>query len=87
MNLHLHIEELVLHGFAPGDRARIADALQRGLAQLFTEAGIPPALARGGGVDRMNAGSVPTATAAPPETTGAGIARAVYGALATWGRP
>ena len=28
-NIKLHIEELVLHGFAPGDRYTIADAVER----------------------------------------------------------
>ena len=84
MNLHVHIEELILHGFAPGDRARIADAVQSQLTRLFTEGGVPPALANGGAVDRMNAGAFHTATSAPPEATGARIAQTVYGRLGTW---
>jgi hypothetical protein len=85
MSLRLHIDELVLHGFAPGDRARVADALQVELARLFTDGGVPPALASGGSVDRLNAGAFHTPTAAQPETTGTRIADAVYGAFATWG--
>ena len=84
MSLRLHIDELVLHGFAPGDRARIADALQVELAQLFTHGGVPPALASGGAVERINAGTFHTAGTARAETTGAQIAHAVYGTLATW---
>jgi hypothetical protein len=30
----LHIEELVLHGFSPGDRLRIVDAIEQELARL-----------------------------------------------------
>ena len=35
MNIQLHIEELLLDGFDPRDRRRIADALERELARLF----------------------------------------------------
>jgi hypothetical protein len=82
MNVHLHIDELVLHGFAPGDRLRIADAVQVELARLFTDGGVPPALTSGVAVDRMNAGAFHTAIGARPEATGAGIAQAVYGTMA-----
>ena len=84
MNIHLHIEELVLHGFAPGDRARIGDAMQRELARLFADAGVPPALANGGAVERLNAGTFEAGTTTRPETTGARVAQAVYGGLTTW---
>ncbi|HYW47842.1 MAG TPA: hypothetical protein VE959_33555 [Bryobacteraceae bacterium] len=35
----LHIEELVLHGFSPGDRLLIGDAIERELARLAWTAG------------------------------------------------
>jgi hypothetical protein len=86
MNVHLHIDELVLHGFAAGDRARIADALQAQLTRLVADRGVPPALTSDAAVGRMNAGSFQTAPGARPETTGAQIAQAVYGAMGTWAR-
>ena len=86
VNLHVHIDELVLHGFAPGNRARIADALQLELARLFVQGGLPPALAHGGTKDRLNAGTFHAETTARPETTGAHIAQSVYGGLTTWAR-
>ena len=33
--VHLHIDELVLAGFPPGDRHRIGDAVQRALAEMI----------------------------------------------------
>jgi len=36
-HIRLHIDALVLHGFAPADRYRIADALQSRLTELFAE--------------------------------------------------
>jgi hypothetical protein len=84
MNLHVHIEELVLHGFEPGDRARIGEAVRVELGRLFRESGVPPALERGGASDRLAAGSFDTRATARPESTGGQIAAAVYRRLGAW---
>ena len=42
--IELHIEELVLHGFAPGDRHPIGDAVEHELIRLFAEQGLPSLL-------------------------------------------
>jgi hypothetical protein len=34
-SINLHIEELVLHGFAPGDRHRISEAVEQELTRLI----------------------------------------------------
>ena len=46
-NIELHIEELVLHGFSPSDRYRIAEAIERELVQLFSRQSAPSALLGG----------------------------------------
>ena len=79
--IHLHIEELVLHGFPSGDRHRIGDALQIELARLFSEGQPPPALAENAEIDRLDGGTFQTTRAARPEVTGAQVARAVFGGL------
>jgi hypothetical protein len=84
MNLHVHIEELVLHGFASGDRARIGEAVRVELGRLFRETGVPPALAVGGTADRLAGGSFATGATARPESTGGQIAAAVYRGLGAW---
>ena len=38
--IEAQIEELVLHGFPPSERYRIADAMQAELARLLTEQGL-----------------------------------------------
>ena len=81
MNVELHIEELVLHGFAPGDRYRIGDAVERELSRLFAEQGTPPALARGGDIGRLDGGSFEAKPGSRAEATGTQVARAVYGGL------
>jgi hypothetical protein len=80
-NIEIHIEELVLDGFEQADRHRIAEAAKRELTRLFTERGIPPSLARGGEINRLEGGTFQTAPASGPETIGAKVARAVYGGL------
>jgi hypothetical protein len=79
--IHLHIEELVLHGFPSGDRHRIGEALERELARLFTEDRMPPALTKSAEINRLNGGSFQTTGTARPEATGTQVARAVFGGL------
>ncbi len=80
-NIELHIEELVLHGFAQGDRYRIAEAVERELVQLFAERGVPRSLSKGGEIERMDGGVFEMARSSKPEGIGAHVARAVYGGL------
>jgi hypothetical protein len=77
MKVEVHIEELVLHGFAPEDRYRIGEAVEKELAILLARQGIP-SLKDGLEIEDMNAGKITVARGAVPEATGAQIARAVY---------
>ena len=79
--VELEIEELVLHGFAPGDRHRIAGAIERELARLLGEEGVPAALSRAGSIEQLDGGTFEAKPRAKPESTGARIARAIYGGL------
>lgn len=76
--IELHIEELVLHGFAPGDRYAIGDALERELARLFDDRGIPVSLRSQNATDRMKGASFNAAHNAKPQAIGRQIAQAVY---------
>lgn len=81
-NIELHIEELVLHGFAPGgDRYRIEEAVQQELKRLFAEQGVPRSLAGGGDIGRLDAGAFEMEAGAKPEAIGVQIAQAIYGGL------
>jgi hypothetical protein len=79
--VELHIEELVLHGFAPGDRHRIGDAVERELARLVAEQGTPQLFGDSVELTRVNAGEFNILQGASPESVGAQIARAVYGGM------
>lgn len=83
--LSLHIEELILHGFAPGDRYRIADALERELARLLAEHSAPPAWSGNAHVEAMDAGAFQVAAGSRPDVIGGQIAEAVWSALSASG--
>ncbi len=80
-NVELHIEELVLRGFAPGERYRIGEAMERELVRLFDEQGVPPSLARGSEIERLDGGAFEVAHGSKSETVGAQVAQAIYGGL------
>jgi hypothetical protein len=80
-NVELHIEELVLHGFAPGDRYRIGEAVERELQRLFAEQGAPPSLAQSAARDYLDGGSFEAPRAARAGEIGAKIAQNLYGGL------
>jgi hypothetical protein len=82
-NIELHIEELVLHGFALGDRYRIGDAMERELARLFAERGAPPSLVQGSEIERLDGGTFEVKPGSGAEAIGVRVARAVYGGLST----
>jgi hypothetical protein len=80
-SVELHIEELVLHGFAPGDRYQIGDTVQNELTRLFAEQGAPGWLSQGGEVERLDGGTFGMAPGSKAETVGAQVAQAVYTGL------
>ena len=81
MNLRLHIDELVLEGFPPHDRYRIAAAVEAGLAAHFAEHGMPPGLANGGSIPSLDGGAFNIAPGVRPESIGAQVAQSLYGGL------
>jgi hypothetical protein len=80
-NIELHIEELVLHGFAPGDRHAIGDAVECEIRRLFTEQGASPQLAQGGEVAHVDGGAFEVARGARAEKIGTQIGQALYDGL------
>jgi hypothetical protein len=80
-NIELHIEELVLHGFAPGDRHAISAAIQGELTRLFAEQGIHPALQRGFELEKVDGGTFNMKQGTRAEGIGAQVGQAVYDGL------
>ena len=79
--LELQIEELVLHGFAPLARYRVADAAERELARLIAEGGLPRALLAGGDVAYLDGGRFIVAPGSEPAAIGLQVAQSLYAGL------
>ena len=80
-NVELHIEELVLHGFSPGDRYRIGEAVGQELSRLLADRGVPQSLLQGGEIASVDGGAFEVAPGSRAEAVGAQVAKAVYGGL------
>jgi hypothetical protein len=83
MDLELHIDALVLHGFAQGDRVRIGEVIRHELARLLMQQGSPQWFARGGAVAELRGDAIRIAHGATPEMVGTQVAAAVYGRFGT----
>lgn len=79
--MELSIDELVLHGFAPGDRRRISQAVQRELTRLAAEQGFPQEQMKRGAIGRLDAGTIRIDPVRRPERIGAQVAQSVHGAI------
>jgi hypothetical protein len=80
-NVNLHIDELVLHGFSPGERHRIGEAVRLELARLLNEQGVPRLVTRGGARARLDGGAFEVAPGSKAEVFGARVAQQVYEGL------
>ena len=78
--IHLHVEEIVLHGVDAADRHAIGDAVRAELARLLSERGRSGAMLNGGGAARLDGGTLQLDADAPARDLGAGIAARVAGA-------
>ena len=79
-SVKLHIQRLVLHGFAPTDRHRIAARVQSELARLMGEGNLMPGR-EPIALERLEAGTFKVAAGAGPRATGTQIALAIYRSL------
>jgi hypothetical protein len=84
--IELHIEELILHGFDPGDRFRIGDAVHRELSRLLAERGLPGLAKRSVSIERLDRASFKVPSSATADAIGRQMARAVYGQVSSPGR-
>lgn len=79
--IDLTIDELVLHGAAPGDEQRIAAAVRGELDRLLRESGLPSAFTAGRDLSYVDGGTHLLARNATAESVGAQVAEAVYRGL------
>jgi hypothetical protein len=76
-HIDINIERLILQGFDPRHRARIAESVQRELEDLVVRHGMPPRWMHG----EPSAQGIPRIEVdpgQPPARIGASVARAIY---------
>jgi len=81
VTISLHIEELVLHGFAPNDRHAIAAGVQTELMHLLTERGLPRSLRDADDHARLAPVSFQLSPDSRPQSVGRQIARSIVGGM------
>lgn len=79
VRIELIIDELVLHGFASGDRYAIGEAVQAHLESLLAADSIAPA--KNVSVDNLTPQQVVLGRKATAGSIGSGIAQAIHGGL------
>ena len=79
--IELHIDELVLEGFAHADRHAVADALQNELTRLLAASGLSPAQAAALGGAQLDAGTARLKPNSTARAAGAEVARTIHGGL------
>ncbi len=78
MDVELHIEELILEGFAPGDRYSIGEAVERDLTRLLNEEGVPRLFSQNGDFAHLDPGIIRVASGTRAETIGRQVGQAIY---------
>ncbi len=76
--VELHIDELVLTGFAPGDRFHIRDAVERELTRLLSADRTRSFGSESIAVERVDGGRFQVAPGAKAQTVGGQIAETLY---------
>ena len=77
-SIEVYIEELVLHGFTPGDRYGISEAMTGELTRLLTTQGLPASFGQSTEATFLDAGSFRVAQSAGPRAVGAQVAQAIH---------
>ena len=81
MTIDLHIDQLILHGFAAVDREQLVIAVERELSHLLSEDGTPAALSTSGFAARLDGGSFALTPDMSAENIGTHVARAIHGGM------
>src|SRR5262249_48874942 len=78
LSVELQIDQLVLHGFAPGERLAVADALENELAELFAEQGLRHSLMSSMDLSTLDGGEFRVSSGSKPHQIGAQIGQSLY---------
>ncbi len=78
MRVKVKIEELALEGLPAADHHHIGGAVRSELARLLAERGLPPGLAGGERISKLDGGRIEMRQGERPEAVGRHVAGAVY---------
>ena len=79
----LHIDRLVLNGFAEADRQAIAQGLREQLSEILMQPGVARHWVEGGSRARLKVAGVPLEAGAPADGIGAQVAQGIAREIAT----
>jgi hypothetical protein len=79
--LEVHIEEVVLHGFAGADRRRVGDALQAELERQFAAQELPSFGDKGVCIARLSCTAFASTAGATSDRIGTGLAHSLHRGL------
>lgn len=80
-SIELHVDELILEGFAPGDRHRIADAVAQELRLRLRDLRLPATPGHAIDLAVVDGGAFPLGSSSSARRVGVGIANALSGSL------
>jgi len=86
-SVELRIDRLVLAGVAPGDRYRVADAVQSELARLLSQQSVPANFYAPVNERRIDAGTIHIDSGMRASGVGEQIAQAIHGCLGSATNP
>lgn len=83
MNIHLHIDRIVLEGLPvrPNGRQQLGSAIEAELMRLLAENGLPPEWGAGGAVPMVRGGDLSLPVGNSSRELGAEIAHSIYGSI------
>lgn len=79
--IEINIDELVLHGFQPGDKKQISEALEIALMHVFAQRNVSPAFNQSADIHFLNAGSFGISSKSKPVQVATGIANSIHTTL------
>jgi len=77
-SIELHIEELVIHGFAPDNHERFGAAVESELTRLLSERGIVRSLSESIEIEQIHGGAFRVRQDDESEAVGEQLAKAIY---------
>jgi hypothetical protein len=80
-DIHINIEEIILEGFSPSEKYRIAEAIRTELTRLVQVRGLPAAFNQNGEIQNLPAQTIHLTRNQTAPDIGSKVAQSIYGGL------